>query len=65
MNRFFTQLFLLIHGKRLTAVLKMRQSEIKVFRQLERERIIKLIEENMEGRDSWLDVISLIQGDSR
>ena len=27
----------------------------------ERERILKLIKDNMEGRDSWLDVIELIE----
>jgi hypothetical protein len=31
--------------------------------QRERERIIKLIEVNMSGRDSWLTVIQLIKGD--
>lgn len=29
----------------------------------ERERIIKLVESEMQGRDSWLDVIELIKGD--
>jgi len=28
----------------------------------ERERIIKLIEDKMQGRDLWLDVIALIKG---
>ena len=31
----------------------------------ERERIIKLIEDNMMGRDSWLDVIELIKGEQK
>ncbi len=34
----------------------------KAIRQAERERIIKLIEAEMQGRDSWLDVIELIEG---
>lgn len=29
----------------------------------ERERIIKMILDNMDGRDSWLDVIALIKGE--
>lgn len=33
--------------------------------QEERERIIKLIEDNMMGRDSWLDVIELIKGEQK
>ena len=32
---------------------------------MERERIIKLIENNMMGRDSWLDVIELIKGEQK
>jgi acyl-CoA reductase-like NAD-dependent aldehyde dehydrogenase len=31
----------------------------------ERERIIKLIQENMSGRDSWLSVIQLIKGEGK
>ena len=31
----------------------------------ERERIIKLIETNMSGRDSWLTVIQLIKGEQK
>lgn len=34
-------------------------------KQVERERIIKLIENNMMGRDSWLDVIELIKGEQK
>ena len=33
--------------------------------QEERERIIKLIQDNMMGRDSWLDVIELIKGEQK
>jgi hypothetical protein len=29
----------------------------------ERQRIIKLVEVNMSGRDSWLTIIQLIKGD--
>ncbi len=31
----------------------------------ERERIIKVIETNMSGRDSWLTVIQLIKGEQK
>lgn len=65
MNRFLTQIILLVHGKRLSAALKMRQSEITEHRKLEREQIISLIEDNMMGRDSWLDVIELIKGEQK
>ena len=34
-------------------------------RESERERIVKMIFNNMSGRDSWLDVISLIKGEQK
>ena len=34
-------------------------------RESERERIVKMILNNMSGRDSWLDVISLIKGEQK
>ena len=34
-------------------------------RESERERIIKMILNNINGRDSWLDVITLIKGERK
>jgi hypothetical protein len=34
-------------------------------RESERERIIKMILNNIDGRDSWLDVIALIKGEQK
>ena len=34
-------------------------------RESERERIVRMILNNMSGRDSWLDVIALIKGEQK
>jgi len=34
-------------------------------RESERERIVKMILNNINGRDSWLDVIALIKGEQK
>lgn len=34
-------------------------------RESERERIVRMIIKNINGRDSWLDVISLIKGEQK
>lgn len=34
-------------------------------RESERERIIQMVLNNIDGRDSWLDVIALIKGERK
>jgi len=34
-------------------------------REHERERIVQMILNNIDGRDSWLDVIELIKGEQK
>ena len=41
------------------------QSGLKWGAKLEQERIIKLIEENMDHWDGWLDVKALIKGEQK
>lgn len=43
----------------------MKGSEVKDAIQKERERIIKIIEDNMDHWDGWLDVKELIKGEQK
>ena len=49
----------------LEAIEKQQQTSIEWAVRWERERIIKLIEENMDHWDGWLDVKALIKGEQK